>query len=54
MWLASEQGIFHISGKLDSGKWTLINFLFSYPRTEAALKTWAGEMLRIPTLDSCN
>jgi hypothetical protein len=45
-WLSSGEGLFHISGKLGSGKSTLMKFLCSHPRTEAALKTWAGKMIR--------
>lgn len=41
-WLSAESGIFHISGKLGSGKSTLMRFLYSHPRTQQELEKWAG------------
>ena len=41
-WLASGNGIFHISGKLGSGKSTLMKFLCSDDRTTGYLRIWAG------------
>ncbi|KAG7404039.1 hypothetical protein Forpe1208_v015750 [Fusarium oxysporum f. sp. rapae] len=42
-WLSSSNGIFHITGKLGSGKSTLMRFLYMHPCTEAKLTEWAGE-----------
>jgi hypothetical protein len=42
-WLSSGRGIFHVSGKLGSGKSTLMKFLSDHPRTKEELKIWAGE-----------
>ncbi|PYH90699.1 hypothetical protein BO71DRAFT_433598 [Aspergillus ellipticus CBS 707.79] len=42
-WLSSGDGIFHISGKLGSGKSTLMKMLYDDNRTEKILKEWAGE-----------
>jgi hypothetical protein len=41
-WLSSGDGIFHISGKLGSGKSTLMKYLFNHPRTKIELSRWAG------------
>ncbi|KAJ4179669.1 hypothetical protein NW767_014574 [Fusarium falciforme] len=41
-WLSSGAGIFHISGKLASGKSTLMKFLSTHPRTQTEIKKWAG------------
>lgn len=41
-WLSSGKGIFHISGKLGSGKSTLMKFLCTHERTKAELQKWAG------------
>lgn len=41
-WLSSGNGIFHISGKLGSGKSMLIKFLSSHPNTMVKLQEWAG------------
>ncbi|KAL2827903.1 hypothetical protein BJY01DRAFT_255520 [Aspergillus pseudoustus] len=41
-WLSSGGGIFHIAGKLGSGKSTLMKLLYSHPRTWAELQKWAG------------
>ncbi|GAD97685.1 hypothetical protein AOR_1_590144 [Paecilomyces variotii No. 5] len=42
-WLSSGNGIFHISGKLGSGKSTLMKFLSSHPNTMANLEEWADD-----------
>ncbi|KAM0354215.1 hypothetical protein ACHAPU_001253 [Fusarium lateritium] len=42
-WLASSKGIFHVTGKLGSGKSTLMKFLYMHPRTQTELEKWAGE-----------
>ncbi|KAK3368502.1 hypothetical protein B0H63DRAFT_497750 [Podospora didyma] len=42
-WLSSGQGIFHISGKLGSGKSTLMKFLYEHRDTKFELARWAGE-----------
>jgi hypothetical protein len=42
-WLLSN-GIFHITGKLGSGKSTLMRFLYMHPCTEAKLTEWAGKI----------
>ena len=41
-WLSSGTGIFHIAGKLGSGKSTLMKFLCDHDRTKAELQKWAG------------
>jgi hypothetical protein len=41
-WLSAGNGIFHISGKLGSGKSTLMKFLCDHGRTTAELQKWAG------------
>lgn len=43
-WLSSEDGIFHISGKLGSGKSTLMRFLYEHRGTKAELRKWAGKL----------
>ncbi|KAM0421002.1 hypothetical protein ACHAPT_011245 [Fusarium lateritium] len=42
-WLSSPTSIFHLSGKLGSGKSTLMKFLSTHPRTRTELKKWAGD-----------
>ncbi|KAJ9243357.1 hypothetical protein DTO169E5_2939 [Paecilomyces variotii] len=42
-WLSSGDGIFHISGKLGSGKSTLMKFLCPHPKMMAQLQQWAGD-----------
>ncbi|EHL02055.1 hypothetical protein M7I_2010 [Glarea lozoyensis 74030] len=42
-WLSAGTGIFHISGKLGSGKSTLMKFLCSHERTSVELEKWAGD-----------
>lgn len=44
-WLESRSSrdVFHLSGKLGSGKSTLVKHVRASPRTEEKLKTWAGE-----------
>ncbi|RHZ67684.1 hypothetical protein CDV55_107910 [Aspergillus turcosus] len=41
-WLEYGHGIFHISGKLGSGKSTLMKFLYTDARTQEMLRKWAG------------
>ncbi|KXX74090.1 Vegetative incompatibility protein HET-E-1 [Madurella mycetomatis] len=41
-WLSSGKGIFHISGKLGSGKSTLMKFLSDHATTRSYLEEWAG------------
>lgn len=41
-WLSSDEGIFHISGKLGSGKSTLMKYLCNNDTTRSLLDTWAG------------
>jgi hypothetical protein len=41
-WLSSGEGIFHISGKLGSGKSTLMKFLCEHKHTKVELQKWAG------------
>lgn len=41
-WLSSGDGIFHIAGKLGSGKSTLMKFLCEHPHTILQLEKWAG------------
>ncbi|KAH0536518.1 hypothetical protein FGG08_006614 [Glutinoglossum americanum] len=42
-WLADGTEIFHISGKLGSGKSTLMKFLCEHDRTTQLLNEWAGK-----------
>lgn len=42
-WLSEEQGIFHVVGKLGSGKSTLMKFLFNHPNTVLDLRRWSGK-----------
>ncbi|KAK3313992.1 hypothetical protein B0H66DRAFT_537239 [Apodospora peruviana] len=42
-WLSSAESIFHISGKLGSGKSTLMKFLREHRGTKAELEKWAGD-----------
>jgi hypothetical protein len=41
-WLSLGRDIFHISGKLGSGKSTLMKFLCEHERTMERLQQWAG------------
>ena len=41
-WLSSGSDIYHISGKLGSGKSTLMKFLCNHERTRVELQKWAG------------
>jgi len=41
-WLRSDAAIFHLAGKLGSGKSTLMKFLFEHMRTKAELEKWAS------------
>jgi hypothetical protein len=42
-WMSSGTGIFHISGKLGSGKSTLMKYLCDHDRTQYFLEQWAGK-----------
>ncbi|RNJ53614.1 hypothetical protein D7B24_001625 [Verticillium nonalfalfae] len=44
-WLCNGTGIFHISGKLGSGKSTLMKLLVDHPHTQQRLETWAGQTI---------
>lgn len=46
-WVSSSDGIFHVTGKLGSGKSTLMKFLSTHSRTEAGLTKWAGKLQRV-------
>lgn len=41
-WLSSGNGIFHLSGKLGSGKSTLMKFLCEHELARTKLEAWAG------------
>ena len=41
-WLSNGNGIFHIAGKLGSGKSTLMKYLCEHDRTMELLNEWAG------------
>ncbi|KAK1758148.1 hypothetical protein QBC47DRAFT_373811 [Echria macrotheca] len=41
-WLATGSGVFHISGKMGSGKSTLMKYIVQEPETQRLLDTWAG------------
>jgi polynucleotide 5'-kinase involved in rRNA processing len=41
-WLSFGHGIFHVCGKLGSGKSTLMKFLCNHDRTKTELEQWAG------------
>jgi hypothetical protein len=41
-WLLTGNGIFHVSGKLGSGKSTLMKFLCEHDRNKVELQKWAG------------
>jgi hypothetical protein len=41
-WLAFGSGVFHITGKIGSGKSTLMKFLWVNDRTQSFLRQWAG------------
>jgi NACHT domain-containing protein len=46
-WLVNGSGIFHVSGKIGSGKSTLMKFLYQHERTEQLLNEWAGESRKL-------
>ncbi|KAM0553170.1 hypothetical protein ACHAPJ_007457 [Fusarium lateritium] len=46
-WLSSSNGIFHVSGKLGSGKSTLMKLLSIHPETRTELQKWAGKTVAI-------
>ncbi|KAE8353513.1 hypothetical protein BDV28DRAFT_148013 [Aspergillus coremiiformis] len=41
-WLSSDSGIFHVAGKMGSGKSTLMKFLCRHKKTQAILTDWAN------------
>lgn len=41
-WMSSGAGIFHVSGKLGSGKSTLMKYLCDHASTKQLLEQWAG------------
>lgn len=45
-WMSSGAGIFHISGKLGSGKSTLMKYLCNHECTKSLLEEWASKYLR--------
>jgi hypothetical protein len=48
-WLISGNGVFHIAGKLGSGKLTLLKFLKKHHRITELLEIWAsGRQLSLP------
>jgi polynucleotide 5'-kinase involved in rRNA processing len=46
-WSADGTGIFHIAGKLGSGKSTLMKFICEHGRTTQLLKEWAGKTRKL-------
>ncbi|KAF2439407.1 hypothetical protein P171DRAFT_122106 [Karstenula rhodostoma CBS 690.94] len=42
-WLSEEEGVFHVVGKLGSGKSTLMKFLFNHPNTLSDLRRCSGD-----------
>ncbi|KAK5651327.1 hypothetical protein OQA88_12560 [Cercophora sp. LCS_1] len=46
-WLSSGQGIFHICGKIGSGKSTLMKFLSEHSTTRAHLESWADQKVLV-------
>lgn len=53
-WLESKTShdVFHLSGKLGSGKSTLMKHIRASPRTEEKLNTWAGKFVSHTGLQS--
>ncbi|KAH6647760.1 hypothetical protein BKA67DRAFT_694764 [Truncatella angustata] len=49
-WLATGSGTYHISGKLGSGKSTLMKFLRDHKRTREELQKWAGPGQECPDM----
>ena len=49
-WLSSGTGIFHISGRMGSGKSTLMKYLSGHSRTKGEIGNWAG---RCSSQDTC-
>jgi hypothetical protein len=43
-WMSSGAGIFHVSGKLGSGKSTLMKYLCDHAGTKQLLEQWAGKI----------
>jgi hypothetical protein len=52
-WLSLGRDIFHISGKLGSGKSTLMKFLCEHDRTREGLQQWAGTFSYAVGPDGC-
>ncbi|KAI1737985.1 hypothetical protein F4680DRAFT_195771 [Xylaria scruposa] len=46
-WLSSSDGIFHISGKMGSGKSTMMKLLYEHPATKYELEKWAGSQVLV-------
>lgn len=51
-WLASPDPVFHVCGKLGSGKSTLMKYLFEHWKTRAELEAWAGKHSIVPLSSS--
>jgi len=49
-WLSSGTGIFHVSGRMGSGKSTLMKYLSGHSRTKGEIGNWAG---RCSSQDTC-
>jgi hypothetical protein len=43
-WMSSGAGVFHVSGKLGSGKSTLMKYLCDHASTKQLLEKWAGKI----------
>ena len=43
-WMSSGAGVFHVSGKLGSGKSTLMKYLCDHASTKQLLEQWAGKI----------
>lgn len=55
-WLESKTSgdVFHLSGKLGSGKSTLMKHIRGSPRTEEKLKKWAGRLVPQMICQNCD
>jgi hypothetical protein len=42
-WLSSGSGIFHISGRPDSGRSIFMEYIYRHPQTTRELRSWAGK-----------
>jgi hypothetical protein len=49
-WLSSSTGVYHIAGKLGSGKSTLMKYLAGHSRVREELQKWAGTSFPPPRL----